>query len=85
MVSRLVYAFGDRVDEDALIDTLTRLWVNALRLPMPPVEVHRERTRGTDLSFTRRRSSPRSWPLGATRRFRVATPRPGQRRAGTGG
>jgi hypothetical protein len=44
-VSRLVYAFGDRVDEDVLVDTLTRLWVNTLRLPTPPVEAHRKRTR----------------------------------------
>ena len=38
MVGRMansVYVLGDDVDQDVLVDTLTRLWANALRLPMP--------------------------------------------------
>jgi AcrR family transcriptional regulator len=36
MVGRManaVYVLGDHVDQDVLVDTLTRLWANALRLP----------------------------------------------------
>jgi hypothetical protein len=39
MVGRLanaVYVLGDHVDREALVQTLTRLWANALRLPIAP-------------------------------------------------
>lgn len=39
MVGRLahaVYVLGDRVEREALVATLTRLWANALRLDVPP-------------------------------------------------
>jgi AcrR family transcriptional regulator len=38
MVGRMassVYVVGEHVDQDVLVDALTRLWANALRLPMP--------------------------------------------------
>lgn len=40
MVGRLanaVYVLGDHVEREALVQTLTRLWANALRLPIAPV------------------------------------------------
>lgn len=39
MVGRLanaVYVLGDHVEREALVETLTRLWANALRLPIAP-------------------------------------------------
>jgi AcrR family transcriptional regulator len=44
MVGRMansVYVLGDHVDQDVLVDTLTRLWANALRLPMPERQTRR--------------------------------------------
>ena len=38
MVGRMahsVYVLGDDVEREALVQTLTRLWANALRLPDP--------------------------------------------------
>ncbi|HWH92806.1 MAG TPA: TetR/AcrR family transcriptional regulator [Baekduia sp.] len=49
MVSRMangVYILGDHVDRDVLVDTLTRLWANALRLQRPS-EVQVPRTAGS--------------------------------------
>jgi AcrR family transcriptional regulator len=40
MVGRMansVYVLGDHIDREELIQTLTRLWANALRLEIPPV------------------------------------------------
>ena len=41
MVGRLanaVYVLGDHVEREALVETLTRLWANALRLDVPPAK-----------------------------------------------
>jgi hypothetical protein len=48
MVGRMansVYVLGDHVDQDTLVDTLTRLWANALRLPAPAPAKRRRATR----------------------------------------
>ena len=49
MVSRMAYAvyvLGDHAEQDALVEILTHLWANALRLPMPAASgVKRKSTR----------------------------------------
>jgi AcrR family transcriptional regulator len=50
MVGRMansVYVLGDHVDQDVLVDTLTRLWANALRLPLPEPTPPPRRRRAT--------------------------------------
>jgi hypothetical protein len=46
MVSRMAnatYILGEEVDREVLVATLTRLWANALRLPLPPERPTRRR------------------------------------------
>lgn len=48
MVGRMansVYVLGDEVDQDVLVATLTRLWANALRLPLPDRPAKHSRSR----------------------------------------
>lgn len=47
MVGRLanaVYVLGDHADHEALVQTLTRLWANALRLPIEPTRKARRKS-----------------------------------------
>lgn len=50
MVGRLassVYLLGDHVDRELLVQTVTRLWANALRLDIPPAAAATKRRRPT--------------------------------------